>query len=203
MDKDSWAICRIFKKANTMAQRALSHSWVSQSRECSSTASDIYSVALQRPQSCSTYTRFENGFQHQTSPLDVTSFTAINLLAPVSGTAAAELIPPNLLFSPAELSVPSMVMSLPSASIEFEQSNLQQHPQGFVFDLPVEMNGNHVNGEEDLCMMRKSSNMQWFPFSLAPTLSEDEWKGQLPWESSTSCPSELSTCYSTTTKCYT
>ncbi|KAB1211610.1 Protein FEZ [Morella rubra] len=26
---DSWAICRIFKKANSMAQRALSHSWVS------------------------------------------------------------------------------------------------------------------------------------------------------------------------------
>ncbi|XP_043705768.1 protein FEZ-like isoform X2 [Telopea speciosissima] len=26
---DSWAICRIFKKTNSMAQRALSHSWVS------------------------------------------------------------------------------------------------------------------------------------------------------------------------------
>lgn len=27
--QDSWAICRIFKKANSNAQRALSHSWVS------------------------------------------------------------------------------------------------------------------------------------------------------------------------------
>ncbi|XP_002270334.1 protein FEZ [Vitis vinifera] len=36
---DSWAICRIFKKTNSMAQRALSHSWVSPLPE--TTTSDI------------------------------------------------------------------------------------------------------------------------------------------------------------------
>ncbi|XAR51744.1 hypothetical protein NMG60_11006462 [Bertholletia excelsa] len=34
---DSWAICRIFKKTNSMAQRALSHSWVPET-----TAPDIF-----------------------------------------------------------------------------------------------------------------------------------------------------------------
>ncbi|KAJ4829633.1 hypothetical protein Tsubulata_029307 [Turnera subulata] len=37
---DSWAICRIFKKTNSTAQRALSHSWVSPLPEPSSTMSD-------------------------------------------------------------------------------------------------------------------------------------------------------------------
>ncbi|OVA13361.1 NAC domain [Macleaya cordata] len=36
---DAWAICRIFKKTNSMAQRALSHSWVSPVPE--TTGSDI------------------------------------------------------------------------------------------------------------------------------------------------------------------
>ena len=39
--QDSWAICRIFKKTNTMAQRALSHSWISSLPE-SSALSDIF-----------------------------------------------------------------------------------------------------------------------------------------------------------------
>ncbi|KAH7652565.1 NAC domain-containing protein [Dioscorea alata] len=206
---DSWAICRIFKKTNTMAQRALSHSWVSQSQESSiTTASDLYSVAaLQHPNAFD-----QNGvFQQQNSinSLDVSSFTAINLLAPLSSntstaSATTEVIPSNLIFSPSELSLPlpSMLMSLPPSSIDFGQ-------QAQV-DLAVEMSGNIINqsnGEEELGM-RKSSSLQWFPFSLAPGLCEDEWKQvQLPWESSTAaaattCPSELSTSYSTN-KCYT
>ncbi|XWS32863.1 hypothetical protein CRYUN_Cryun22dG0026700 [Craigia yunnanensis] len=36
---DAWAICRIFKKTNSMAQRALSHSWISSLAETA--ASDI------------------------------------------------------------------------------------------------------------------------------------------------------------------
>ncbi|XP_059643223.1 protein FEZ-like [Cornus florida] len=56
---DSWAICRIFKKANAMAQRALSHSWVSPQE---ATTSDIYTQSAYSAQfsseniSCTTET---------------------------------------------------------------------------------------------------------------------------------------------------
>lgn len=42
--QDAWAICRIFKKANSSAQRALSHSWVSplpETRTITTTTSDF------------------------------------------------------------------------------------------------------------------------------------------------------------------
>ncbi|WOG93317.1 hypothetical protein DCAR_0312598 [Daucus carota subsp. sativus] len=42
---DSWAICRIFKKANSMAQRALTHSWVSPLP--GTTTSDMFSHSTQ------------------------------------------------------------------------------------------------------------------------------------------------------------
>ncbi|XP_009403167.2 protein FEZ [Musa acuminata AAA Group] len=40
---DSWAICRIFKKTNSVAQRALSHSWVSPQPEA--TEPDLFSIS--------------------------------------------------------------------------------------------------------------------------------------------------------------
>ncbi|CAK9136358.1 unnamed protein product [Ilex paraguariensis] len=44
---DSWAICRIFKKPNSTAQRALSHSWVSRLPE--TTASDMLTQQAHSP----------------------------------------------------------------------------------------------------------------------------------------------------------
>ncbi|TYH83852.1 hypothetical protein ES332_D02G160000v1 [Gossypium tomentosum] len=46
---DSWAICRIFKKTNSTAQRALCHSWVSPIPETSS-ISDMLSRGSDTPQ---------------------------------------------------------------------------------------------------------------------------------------------------------
>ena len=42
--QDSWAICRIFKKTNSTAQRALSHSWVSPILPETSSISDMPSL---------------------------------------------------------------------------------------------------------------------------------------------------------------
>ncbi|XP_010937354.1 protein FEZ [Elaeis guineensis] len=124
---DSWAICRIFKKTNSMAQRALSHSWVSPLPETND--QDLFSVShtAQRTQFASENSSrttevgsaiqfgCNNSIQQQActmgySPLDFTSYKPMDLIGckpsqflPVSGAE----IPTSFMFSPAEVSMPS------------------------------------------------------------------------------------------------
>ncbi|XP_008784123.2 protein FEZ-like [Phoenix dactylifera] len=124
---DSWAICRIFKKTNSMAQRALSHSWVSPLPETNE--QDLFSASqtargtqfcsenISRMTEAGSAIQFgcNNSFQQQActtsySPLDVTSYKPIDQISckpsqffPVS---SAEM-PTNFMFSPAEVSMPS------------------------------------------------------------------------------------------------
>ena len=50
--QDSWAICRIFKKTNSTAQRALSHSWGSPLPEPINTSTDQYMLSNGKTNSC-------------------------------------------------------------------------------------------------------------------------------------------------------
>ncbi|XP_011010602.1 PREDICTED: protein FEZ-like isoform X1 [Populus euphratica] len=238
---DAWAICRIFKKTNSMAQRALSHSWVSPVLP-ETTASDFFAQGAHCTQfssenmSCTTeigsnfHLGSNNDFQ-QAPPaglpvLDIPSYRPINPLVhtsyifPVSNGD----LPNNFLFSPLENSgpikstddAPSMLLNpalmgeagKASESTEYEGS--QQQFNGFSINLLQEMQGDIGTGDETGLRKNPSSiqdnNLMGtfrsigFPFSL-PSNLPDAWKSNLPWDSP-SCPSEMSTTYSTN-KCHT
>ncbi|XP_072952816.1 protein FEZ-like [Typha angustifolia] len=128
---DSWAICRIFKKTNSMAQRALSHSWVSPLPE--SSEQGFFSVSETAPRSqfssenvsCTREARSgmqfysNNSIQHQqqlsniTHPsFDASSYKSINLInsrPSILPTPSLE-IPTSLMFAPFELPSQSKCM---------------------------------------------------------------------------------------------
>ncbi|XP_021299854.1 putative NAC domain-containing protein 94 [Herrania umbratica] len=251
---DSWAICRIFKKTNSTAQRALSQSWVSPIPETSS-MSDMPSRGSNSSQLSSenllltTKTSSSAAqFNHDADILQ-TSAAAFSPLEhflsykPVTQMAGK---PPQLpaisstgdltsfIFAPLETSsfpaksaadVTSMLLNMSSSmlgdygkaasdsTVHFGGGS-QDHCNGcFPGTLPHEMQGNiNNNGDHESSLLKNLNVMthvddQWepvrsigFPFSL-PMSMGDAWKPSMPWDSS--CPSEMSTSFSTTTKCYT
>ncbi|KAJ6734694.1 PROTEIN CUP-SHAPED COTYLEDON 2-RELATED [Salix purpurea] len=234
---DAWAICRIFKKTNSMAQRALSHSWVSPILP-ETAASDWAHCTQFSSENMSCTTEIGSNFHlgsnndyQQASPaslsvLDIPSYKPMinpiahtSYLFPVSNGD----LPNNFLFSPLEISgpvkstddAPSMLLNpsmmgeagKTSVSIEYEGS--QQQFNGFSINLLQEMQGNIGTGDET-GLRKDPSSIQdnnllgtlrsiGFPFSL-PSNLPGAWKSNLPWDSS-SCPSEMSTTYSTN-KCH-
>ncbi|XP_027362098.1 putative NAC domain-containing protein 94 [Abrus precatorius] len=109
---ESWAICRIFKKTSSTAQRALSHSWVSSIPE--TRTSDMLTKIQDSTQFCSTnmpltkktslasqFFTNNNDTQHLTTnssscstlcPLDVASYKSI--INPLLYTKAFDHLPP-------------------------------------------------------------------------------------------------------------
>ncbi|XP_057463502.1 protein FEZ-like [Actinidia eriantha] len=171
--QDSWAICRIFKKTNSTAQRALSHSWVSPIPE--TTASDIFSCTTEAGSPIQLYTNNDilisaSGF----SALDIPSYEPINPTVHKTSpfTVPNGDVPASFMFSPIEPPGPAMLFNLSptligeasntSESIDFEGS--QQHFDSFSIGSPQDIQGN----------IRTIS----FPFSLP-----DAWKPNLPWDS--------------------
>ncbi|KAK7316356.1 hypothetical protein VNO77_35332 [Canavalia gladiata] len=228
---DSWAICRIFKKTNSlsMAQKALSHPWISQLP--GSMVSDILTQGVNCHELGSPAIQFCGDKQelHQVSNTNTntTNFSAseIPTYKPINSNtiSKASQIPisdkdlaDNFLFYTLEATVPtkctvdatsSMLSSNPDY-IGFEEPN--QHYGGFSISLPHDMQANISGGTEEQDW-RKNQGFeqfnQWetagrtigFPFSL-PT--NDAWKSNVAWDSSPPCPSEMSTTYSSN-KCYT
>ncbi|KAL5805557.1 hypothetical protein ACOSQ4_028290 [Xanthoceras sorbifolium] len=122
---DAWAICRIFKKTNSMAQRALSHSWVSplpeatgsdmlsQGPHCTHFSSENVSCTtemgsvmqlcgnhdLQQQASTASFSAFDIPSSYK--PLNPSAFYKPSLLFPASNAE----IPCNFMFSqPPEIS---------------------------------------------------------------------------------------------------
>ncbi|XP_043726020.1 protein FEZ-like [Telopea speciosissima] len=120
---DSWAICRIFKKTNSMAQRALSHSWVSPLTETN--GSDVLTQGVHCTQysseniSCTTAAgsaiqfSCNNDLQQSSctsfSPLEIPSYKPINQtvcktsILPISNGD----LPTGFMFSPLEMPGPA------------------------------------------------------------------------------------------------
>ncbi|WCJ25729.1 NAC domain containing protein 94 [Euphorbia peplus] len=196
---DAWAICRIFKKTNSMAQRALNHSWIShfpdtpqshhllnQTPNCApqfsseniSCTSEIGSVF----QICS-----NNQLQQQAA--SSSNFPALDHLSSTYKPIHPSLQKPslfpedlntNFMFSPLEISNTALLSDVNKTMSEENFYN------GFSISL----------GEEDQRKNNESDQNNWgnirsmgFPFSLGDS---DVWD----------CPSEISSTYSTN-KCYT
>ncbi|EEF27849.1 protein FEZ [Ricinus communis] len=126
---DAWAICRIFKKTNSMAQRALNHSWITQLPE--TTAPDILNQGAAAAGHCTQYssenisctteigsvfqicsnTDLQQASSSNFSAIDISSYKPINpaiekpSLFPVSNGDHHHHLPNNnFMFSPLEMS---------------------------------------------------------------------------------------------------
>ncbi|KAL5722771.1 hypothetical protein ACHQM5_006247 [Ranunculus cassubicifolius] len=177
---DSWAICRIFKKTNSMAQRALSQSWVSPFPE--TTGTDVLPQFSSENISCTTENRSgfqlccNNDLQQSSStsttypPIDVQSYKPYRPnWSPVpngdfssgfmfsafdmSGPAKGTVDVASFL---ANLS-PAFLGDTIKASENIDFGAVQQQSNGFSISLPQEMQGNMGMGDEEICL-RKSSN---------------------------------------------
>ncbi|KAL5582314.1 hypothetical protein UlMin_014756 [Ulmus minor] len=213
---DSWAICRIFKKANSMAQRALSHSWVSPLPEI--TASDI---VLNQGTNCTQFSpenlscTTELGSAIQFCCNNETNYSASEMpsFKPNTSPFYKPVFPFSngenpTFFSPLEISGHAKPTVDTSASMflnppmigNVSNTNETVEFDGFSASLAQDFQGN-LEGEDDLSCFKKNPETvqgtnQWggmrsigFPFSLP---SNDGWKPTLPWDSPP-CPSEMST----------
>ncbi|RCV08349.1 hypothetical protein SETIT_1G318900v2 [Setaria italica] len=225
---DSWAICRIFKKTNLTAQRALSHSWVSP--PLSSTNENYIrpsSQATHRSQhssenTSSTMTNIVsstikfNGSSYMPSivsssrnPLSIidssSSRPAASLVLPPSGAehqtmSVLSAIPLDL---PAGMDNTSMVLNASHNTLQ----NLDRIPTNIEFGQPHHPNNSIIMANRctlDLPDIGNSANSAPrsinFPFNLQGALPDD-WRMTLPWDS-LPCTTEVSINYQST-KCYT
>ncbi|KAM6550009.1 hypothetical protein CsatB_021685 [Cannabis sativa] len=195
---DAWAICRIFKKTNSMAQRALSHSWVSSPLQGIITPGDL--LMSQTPN----FTHFSPQNIHL--PNSTPTFTAQEISPykpPINSFPNGEF-PNEFMFSP-----PSEGQT---KSTTFDSASMLLIPESTV----DEFNGFSVNmhttmetispEEEDLSGLKKNPeetevNNQWgsirsigFPFNLPQ--NDINWKPTLFWD--TESPSDIMS----TSKCY-
>ncbi|KAA8532982.1 hypothetical protein F0562_032901 [Nyssa sinensis] len=229
---DSWAICRIFKKTNSTAQRTLSHSWVSPVLPEAQFSSENMSLTAKGTSAVNF------GCNNDLQQSSITSFSFLdnipNSYKPInqmtSKLPSDHHLPRSYTFSSLETStaVPtklctvndasSMLLNMPSSifgdfgrstqSVDLSGLQEQCNINSFSINLPEEMQGNPGNGEETAALIEDPNVShfyeQWgsirsvgIPFSVPA----DAWKSSLLWDSST-CPSEMSTSYSTN-KCYT
>ncbi|XP_059295261.1 putative NAC domain-containing protein 94 [Lycium ferocissimum] len=221
---DSWAICRIFKKTNSMANRALSYPWINPLSEVASP--EVFNQSATAhfgSENVSSIT--ENGsVLHLSSNNDllqgasnVPSYKAINsmvsrpsYLSSPNTDISCNFMDANSMFFNTSLGLITDI-SKNSETIDFEGQNQQLN--SFSISSSSQEMQRSISMEDDEAGLRSNQTSindnitQWenirsvgFPFSLTTSLT-DEWKPSLSWDSP-SCPSEISTTYSTN-KCYT
>ncbi|KAE8678379.1 ONAC010 protein [Hibiscus syriacus] len=198
---DSWAICRIFKKTNSAAQRALCHSWVSPTPETSS-ISDMIDFVPYKP----IINQMAADKLPQVLPMFNGDLTSL-IFAPLDQTS-----------QPArpEVDVTSMFLNM-SSSMLGDYDRAFSNTNTVVFDagsqdhcndafssgaLPHETQGNMgINNDDHENSVFRNLNVthvddRWdairsigFPFGFPfPMSVADAWKPSMPWDSS--CSSE-------------
>lgn len=187
---DSWAICRIFKKTNSMAQRALSHSWVSSLPEFS--VSDMFTQATHCPQftseniSCTTEigSAIQFSGNNDLQPVSTSCFSAFDVPSykPINPVVSKPHIfplsngdlPNCFTFSPPEVSG-STKSTVDTSSLIFNVAGIgdvsngsetidsdgpQQQFSGFSISLPQEMHENMGTGAGEAGVGENSSETQ-------------------------------------------
>ncbi|KAJ8625828.1 hypothetical protein MRB53_034358 [Persea americana] len=185
---DSWAICRIFKKTNSMAQRALSHSWVSPF-PADSTSSDIFSHSAHNTKltsdniSCTTETLSTIQFCCNNLSQSATNFSLLDVpfYKPINSTVSKPPLPPILnaetssgfMFPTVDMSMPtkctadvtSMLLNMPPSILGDAgkasvsvDSGLQQQCNIFTISIPPELHEN-VDSSVEEPSMRKNTNV--------------------------------------------
>ncbi|TKY50266.1 putative NAC domain-containing protein 94 [Spatholobus suberectus] len=205
---DSWAICRIFKKTNSlsMAQKALSHPWIPQLP--GSMVSDMLTQELhQVPNTINTNFSASDVIPTY-KPINTSTVSKPSQIPVSDGDLADNFIFYNTGPTKCTLDASSMLSPNPDY-IAFEELN-QQYSGFSINILPQDMQQN-ISTETGAKELDKGTEVeqfnQWetigkttgFPFSLPPY---DAWKASsVAWDSPP-CPNDMSTTYSTN-KCYT
>uniref|UniRef100_A0A804PP47 NAC domain-containing protein n=1 Tax=Zea mays TaxID=4577 RepID=A0A804PP47_MAIZE len=218
---DSWAICRIFKKTNSTAQRALSHSWVSpplsstnenyirlssqatqrsyhSSENTSSTMTDIIS-SIQFTGS-SYMPSIVSSCRNPLSIIDSSSRPAASLMLPSSGAehhamSILSAIPHDL---PAGMDIASMVLNASPTTLQ----NLDRIPTNIEFGQPHHPSNSSMANRCTADLLDIGNSVTGaprsinFPFNLQGALPDD-WRMTLPWDS-LPCTTEVSTNYKST-----
>jgi hypothetical protein len=220
-NQDSWAICRIFKKTNSTAQRALSHCWVSpplsstneayippssqatqrsqhSSENTSSTMSDIISPTIQFTGNSYLSSIVHSSSHNPLSIIDSSSRPYASITLAPSGAehqnmSVLSAIPLDL---PVGMDIASMVLNATPTSLQNIEFGQPQHCNSHSSSLATRCTdlpdvGSSVNGAP------RSIN---FPFNIQGALPDD-WRMTLPWDS-LPCTTEVSATYQST-KCYT
>ncbi|KAL1551023.1 putative NAC domain-containing protein 94 [Salvia divinorum] len=203
---EAWAICRIFKKANSTAKRALSlsHSWPNPLLD--TTKPDVINhVNNSLPIGCSITMANKNtsipSFQYGLCN-DLKNSSVARFPTPYLGNED-ESFKPSYTFSCIETSTPASRYAVNDAtSLLLEMSTsivgdfgadagLSASFNGLLGATPEDVQRSLGSGEEAV-----SVNEQWMEFPCYG------FPSNLMWDSSSPCPSDLSTSYSTS-KCYT
>lgn len=225
--QESWAICRIFKKTNSTAQRALSHSWVS---SLSETRASMLTKNQEINQFCSdnmSQTKketlsnnfFANNNDSQNFDVDVNPLLhkAFDHHLPISN----DYLNTNLIFSPSQLQtcdntskptldVSSMLLNMSSSSMlcdEVTTTNFNCGLQEQFSDYSLQLQSTFDNQYDNNALVKspyynvnvpRIDEQELMHFNIG-----DAWKSNLLWDTSF-CPCDVpSSYYSTTTKCYT
>ncbi|XP_060215773.1 putative NAC domain-containing protein 94 [Lycium barbarum] len=225
---DSWAICRIFKKANSNAHRALSHSWVSPPVPQNNTTSHDFLTNSHFTNSD------EMSFTHKTSsPIqfndlqnssnNFASFSPLDLPFYKTLNSMSSYRPPQQISIPNHDPITSYTLSSCAENMNnIDASSLLLNMSSSIFGdystaLPENLEGGDVHETTTLKEANNVINMehmeeQWgngrsniglplmnnFPLNMAA----DAWKTNLLWDSSPCPSSEMSTSFSSN-KCYT
>uniref|UniRef100_A0ACD5YRC7 Uncharacterized protein n=1 Tax=Avena sativa TaxID=4498 RepID=A0ACD5YRC7_AVESA len=223
---DSWAICRIFKKTNATAQRALSHSWVSPN--LSSTNGNYIPPHLQNPHrsrhnlentssavtniissniqftSSGYFPSIVSSCQNTLNIIDSVSRPATSIFLPHSDAEhqAMSILSAIPLDHPAGMDIASMVMNTSPITL----SNMDRTTSTNIeFAQPQQCSNNMTSRcVVDLPVIGNNVNGAPrpinFPYNLQGPLCDD-WRAPMPWDS-LPCTTEVSTNYQPT-KCYT
>ncbi|XAR56003.1 hypothetical protein NMG60_11036275 [Bertholletia excelsa] len=212
---DSWAICRIFKKTNSSAQRAISHSWVSPLSEPPPTSETVLTQNTHQLINSDNFLSCNNSFNQQSSS-STTIFSPSFDIPYKPYNHFSTKPPPNPVVSVSNIDLPlsyalssldssskssivdasSILLNMSSSmfgnSESMDFSGLQDQCNGFSIGLlPQQVQAHPGHGEE--AVLVKDINTPLFT-------SPETWRSNLIWDSSP-CPSEMSTSYSTN-KCY-
>ncbi|KAL4318790.1 hypothetical protein GQ457_18G025290 [Hibiscus cannabinus] len=206
---DSWAICRIFKKTNSTAQRALSNSWVSPMPETSS-LSDMLNIPLSEKTSLNLNVDLLQTSNAVFPTLDFVPYKPITHMSNGDLTSVITSLHHTPSASKSSVDVTSMLLNMSSSMLEDHYGHKASGSlhfggvySGTTTNLPQEMQGNNMisNGDQESSLL-KSLNVSHggneLPFSLPLPMNSmgDAWKPSLAWDSS--CPTEMSTSFCST-----
>ncbi|KAF2946940.1 hypothetical protein DAI22_02g331700 [Oryza sativa Japonica Group] len=222
---DSWAICRIFKKTNSTAQRALSHSWVSpplsstneaytapvsqttqRSQHTSDNTSSVMTDAISSTIQFTGSSYLPSTVPSCHNPLSMIDSNSrpdasVPLPSPVAEHQTMGILSAIPLDITAGIDIASMVFNASS----FTLPNMDRMTANIEFGQPQKCNSSSsMTNRCVVDMPDVANNINSGPrsinFNLQGTLSDD-WRMTLPWES-LPCTTEVSTNFQST-KCYT
>ncbi|GMJ09308.1 hypothetical protein HRI_004599900 [Hibiscus trionum] len=178
---DSWAICRIFRKINSMSQRALSRTLIP-----SLLHSGVPCNRFHSDNSSCCNNELQHAQQWRPSPLPLSNKDLHNFMfSQCMVNASSTVLSPQAMM----MMVAGEVMNN-STSIDFEGQ--QQDFNGFSISSPQDKQGTGKTSNESLDDSHwRTIQSMGFPFSLSPNVL-DSWKPSLPWDSP-QFPSETST----------